>query len=319
VAWAAAAIELEAGLGRACSEVGELSGSLVHLLLVTDAELVRAAQAGETGALGTLLTRHRAAVYATAVSLLGCGDRAHDAVQDSCVIAMRRLGDLRDPAAFGPWLRAIARSVCLMSLRRPQPEPLSDEHAVADDELERHALSAWVWGAIDALPSDQRVAVMLRHFGREYSYEEIARICDVPVGTVRSRLNAARRTLADRLLSEATPDAPDRSSAWRERLDEAIGSLNDGHGAPAATLFADAARIDAGRMLCGPHELVPALLEDRAAGVIVHIDWVVAGAGEFVLDGSLDSPPGHCPPTFTWVARHDRGRVTRLRFHHPCG
>jgi RNA polymerase sigma-70 factor (ECF subfamily) len=315
VAWAASAIVLEAGLAGPCTDVGELSGRLVHLLGVTDAELVHAARSGSSEALGTLLARHRPAAYATAVSLLGCGDRAQDAVQDACLIAMRRLSELREPAAFGPWLRAIARSACLMSLRRPRPEPLGDDLPVADHELEPRE---WVWGAVNALPEEQRLTILLRYFGRECSYEEIARLCDVPVGTVRSRLSAARRALAARLLDDATPDAPDRSRAWHERLADAIGGLNDGRAAPLATLFADDAAIDAGRMTCGPRALVPALLEDREAGVIVHVDSVVAGAGVFVLDGFLDGPPGHCPPSFTWVARHDRGRITRLRFHHPC-
>jgi RNA polymerase sigma-70 factor (ECF subfamily) len=300
-------------------------GSCIFFLsmrFATDAELVHEARAGEPAALGLLLSRHRAALHAQAVSVLGCGERAQDAVQDACLIALCRLGELRDPAAFGAWLRAIGRSVCLMGLRGPRLDPLGDEHALsaADDELERHVLRTWVWGAVDALPEAQRVAVMLRYFGRTCSYEEIARITGVPVGTVRSRLNAARSNLAEALIRDATADAPvaARTETWQARLVEAIAGLNDGAGAPAARLFADDAHVHAGRMVCGPRELLPALLADRAAGVVVHVDAVVVGAGEFVLDGSLDSPPGHCPPTYTWVARHDGDRVTRLRFHHPA-
>ena len=293
---------------------------------MTDTDLVRAARAGDVSALGTLLERHRAALYAVAVRFLGRGERAQDAVQDACVIALQRLDELRDPAAFGPWLRAIGRNACLMELRRSQRELLVGEplQVEAEQELDRNALRAWVWGAVDALPEAQRVAVMLRYFGRERSYDEIAQICDVPIGTVRSRLSAARQTLAAQLLAAAAPDAPvdERTEAWRSRLAEAIGGLNVGVSAPAATLFATDARITARGQTGGPGEVLPALLEDSDAGVRIHAGPVVVGAGVFVLDGTLDSPPDdptHCPPTYTWVALHDRGRIARLRFHHPRG
>src|ERR687890_540222 len=213
---------------------------LIHArrsLAITDAELVSATRVGDTASLGLLLQRHRAALYAAAVALLGSGERAQDAVQEACLIAMRRLPELRDPAAFGPWLRAIGRNVCLMERRRGGRELLvgdpADEGgllAEGERELERHVLREWVWGAVDALPEVQRLAVMLRYFGRECSYEEIAEICAVPVGTVRSRLNAARHALAEQLLAEAAPDArvDERTEAWRSRFTDVIGALNRG-------------------------------------------------------------------------------------------
>jgi len=63
-----------------------------------DAALVRCAQAGEVTGLGVLLERHRARLHAVAVSILGHGPDAEDAVQDTFVIALRRIGELRDPA-----------------------------------------------------------------------------------------------------------------------------------------------------------------------------------------------------------------------------
>jgi hypothetical protein len=54
--------------------------------------------------------------------------------------------------------------------------------------------------------------------------------------------------------------------------------------------------------------------------VRVRTRCVVAGSRIVVLDGDIDNPPDdplHCPPAFTWVARHDGSRISRLRFHHP--
>lgn len=298
--------------------------------VVCDGALVWAARAGDTASLGCLLQRHRAALYADAVRILGSGEQAQDAVQEASLVAMRRLSELRDPAAFGPWLRAIGRNVCLMERRRGRREVLVGDWvddrgllADAEQELERHVLAGWVWGAIDGLPEGQRVAVMLRYFGRECSYEEIAEICAVPVGTVRSRLNAARHALAERLLADAAPDArvAERTEAWRSRLIEAIGALNRGDSAAARTLLATDAVITARDRTGGPGDVLPALLADSDAGVRVHVGAVVAGAGVVVLDGMLDNPPhdpSHCPPAYTWVGFHDGSRIDRLRFHHPA-
>ena len=78
----------------------------------TDAELVRAAQTGEVTALALLLEHHRAGMRAVALSILGPGPDADDAVQDAVLVALRRIGDVRDPDAVRAWLRmVVAQSV----------------------------------------------------------------------------------------------------------------------------------------------------------------------------------------------------------------
>ena len=87
-----------------------------------DAALARAAQAGDATGLGVLFERHRARLHAVAVGMLGHGPDADDAVQDAIVIAMRRIGELREPAAARGWLVAILVNVCRARLRRPVRE-----------------------------------------------------------------------------------------------------------------------------------------------------------------------------------------------------
>jgi RNA polymerase sigma-70 factor (ECF subfamily) len=155
-----------------------------------DATFARAAQAGDATGLGVLFERHRARLHAVAVNMLGHGPDADDAVQDTMLIAVRRIGELREPAAAGGWLVAILVNVCRAHLRRPARELASDSiesSGVLDDTVERGALSEWVWSALERLPEPQRVAIMLRHFSSSaHSYAAIADLCDVPVGTVRS-------------------------------------------------------------------------------------------------------------------------------------
>jgi RNA polymerase sigma-70 factor, ECF subfamily len=297
----------------------------------SDAELVRAARAGDVTSMGLLLHRHRPALYATALAILGHGQRAQDAVQDASLIALRRVHELREPAAFGGWLCAIGRNVSLMELRRSRRELLVAELPVATEGdallayekgVERHALREWLWSALDDLPEAQRLVVMLRHFGRERCYEEIAEICAVPVGTVRSRLNTARHALAERLL-EAVGSSDlinGREERWRSRLADVLDGINQGDRSPADLLLASDAVIVAGGRVGARDEVLPALLRDSDDGVRVRVGCVVAGAGVVVLDGEIENPPGdllHCPPAFTWVGLHDESTISSLRFHHP--
>ena len=84
----------------------------------TDTDLVRAAQAGDIAALGALLERYRAQMMAVAVSMLGHHPDTEDVVQDACIKALRRIGDVRDPAAVRGWLIAIVANGCRARLRR---------------------------------------------------------------------------------------------------------------------------------------------------------------------------------------------------------
>ena len=84
---------------------------------LSDAELTRAAQAGDAGSLGVLLTRHEAAMRAVALGIIGYGPDTDDVVQDAALVAVRRITDVRNPAAVGPWLRAVVRNECRMRLR----------------------------------------------------------------------------------------------------------------------------------------------------------------------------------------------------------
>src|SRR5688500_9368288 len=129
--------ELRERVGHPCHEMPVGIG---------DAELVHAARAGDASALGVLLQRHRAALYATALALLRDRGEAQDAVQDAFVIALQRIDDVRDPAAAAGWLHAVVRNACLMRLRRRVPELPGDlpedpsAPADAEQALEQLAL-----------------------------------------------------------------------------------------------------------------------------------------------------------------------------------
>ncbi|MEZ0077104.1 RNA polymerase sigma factor (sigma-70 family) [Planotetraspora sp. GP83] len=299
---------------------------------LSDGELARAAGSGDVDALGTLLLRHEAGMRAVALSLLGHGSDVEDAVQDAAVVALRRIGDLRDPEAVGAWLRMIVRNACRTRLRSAwQPRPLDDlVLAAADDEsperlLERHAMRDWIWRAIEELSPPLRMTVMLRHFSsRVTSYEQIAAVCGVPIGTVRSRLSQARAKLAEALAttaSEAHADAAALAAASRKDALETLAAAEQGEfrrllterWAPDVTFFA-------GRQPVGGRELLIRGMEsDLEAGVHQRFVDGFTSRDTTIWEMDLINPvddPEHCPPAVTWVMSLEDGRVSQLRLFH---
>nr|WP_275935758.1 sigma factor [Herbidospora sakaeratensis] len=103
-----------------------------------------------------MLSRHRAGMHAVALALLGHRADAEDAVQDAMLVAVRRIDDLRDPDAAGPWLRAIVRNACRARLRTAAAVPLPAAELPApgptpEELLERRALRDWVWHVLNDL------------------------------------------------------------------------------------------------------------------------------------------------------------------------
>ncbi|MCU7727507.1 sigma-70 family RNA polymerase sigma factor [Actinoplanes sp. KI2] len=299
-------------------------------VVVDDGELVAAARGGEPAALGLLLERHRAAMRAVAVSLLGWGPDAEDAVQDAMLVAVRRIGDLRDPAAAGPWLRAVTRNECRARLRRHREvgwgdlDALPARSASPEQTIEENALRDWVWSAIDSLSEPLQVAVLLRYFTEAHSYEQIAAACDVPVGTVRSRLHEARRRLTGRLLAER-PAAD--SAAWaarrrREAEDLLAAAPRGGFRRALAALAVPDLRLigPQGQEAYGHDLLVHIMESDLRAGVSQRLTAVTAGRRVTILECDLHSPPGdpgHCPPGVLWLMRMSGSGIEQIRLFHP--
>jgi RNA polymerase sigma-70 factor (ECF subfamily) len=293
-----------------------------------DVELVHAAQGGDVAALGALLEAHQARLYATALAIFGDRTRAQDAVQEAFLVALRRLGELREPAAVGAWLHAIVRNTCYMRLRADR-EVLGETSArieaqrwEVDEALERLTLRDWLWTALAELPDDLRATVMLRYFTRHTAYVEIAAILGIPVGTVRSRLNQAKRRLANALLASATAAHRDheallehRRSWWRAVIDqiEHEGTANLYIAEAAPDVLVEAPSL--GYRRYGVEHHASCMVETIAAGVQVHLTGLVASDGVTIVEGDYENPPDdpdHCPATHTEVHFHSNDRAARI-------
>ncbi|MFC8298091.1 RNA polymerase sigma factor [Micromonospora orduensis] len=298
-----------------------------------DTDLVLLAQAGDAGALGVLLNRHEAGMRAVALSLLGYGPDAEDAVQDAMVVAVRRIGEVRDPAAIGGWLRTIVRNNARMTLRGPRPVPVAEPEwftppsttATPEEALDRTVLRDWVWHAVGKLSESDRLVTLLRYFSDASSYEEIAAVCGVPVGTVRSRLNHARRALAGGLRTSAASAYADAAAAddarWREGHDMiATAMRGDFDRVVRETWWPDAEMIVPGGRRGGRDLAVRGMNGDLEAGVRQRLRNVVASGDVLIWETDLLSPPDdpeHCPPAALWLQQLHEGRVRRLTLFHP--
>jgi len=157
--------------------------------------------------------------YNLAYRILGDGDAAADATQDAFLSAYRAIGRFRG-GSFKAWLLRIVTNACYDQLRVKQRRPTAslDALLVADpasgpssvsfaDESEqpeeyalRQELNRVIQAGIGTLPADQRITLVLSDI-QGFSYQEIAEITGVSLGTVKSRLSRARAKLRDFLLA----------------------------------------------------------------------------------------------------------------------
>jgi len=188
-----------------------------------DDQLVRRYLAGDSAAFTVLVQRHEVRIYGVCLRVLGDPDDAADAAQEAFISALRKLAQFRGDAAFTTWLHRIAVNACYDILRKqrrqpmlrlsdddegphPEPGPPSPDHA---DEIVATADAA---AALAQVPEDFRVALVLADV-QDLPYDQIAKVLDVPVGTVKSRVHRGRLALARAMGIDARePGAVSRTS-----------------------------------------------------------------------------------------------------------
>lgn len=300
--------------------------------IASDADLARAAQGGDSGALGLLLERHRASLQAHALRLVGYA-HAQDAVQDTFLLALRKIDGLRDPDAVVGWLHTALRSLCLSRLRRDHGElpldeivpPAAPRHHLPEERIDRLAMRDWVWTAIGQLSEPLRIVAMLRYFGSYSSYEEIASICGVPVGTVRSRLSQVKAKLADAILETAQAahgEAAATAAARGQHIADAVAHFDrTGNHAAFVEPMVDEVEVlfPSGSQLVGRDYLEEGLADDAASGVRFVPTKVIAGPGLSILEARFVNPPYdpfHCPPAIAQIHYHRGDETYRMVFHY---
>jgi RNA polymerase sigma-70 factor, ECF subfamily len=178
---------------------------------MTDGELVRQARAGSAEALAELTHRWAGKILALCRVQIGRPDVAPDLAQEALLRAMRGLHSLLEPEKFGPWLRGIAKRVCLDWLKsRPRAAvPFSmlgkdaqglDHVATSEMEspMERQEEERELHDAVAALPEECR-EVLLLYYYQDVTYKDLADLLNVSSATINARLTRARALLRHRL------------------------------------------------------------------------------------------------------------------------
>jgi RNA polymerase sigma-70 factor (ECF subfamily) len=184
---------------------------------MTDEELVTAHLDGQTGAFDSLYLRYRDRLVHFIIRKTGDADRAQDLVQEAFIRVTRHLHRFDTSKKFSTWVYTIASNLSKNELRNRSRSPLvlfqkltnnwEDDHRPIqfedtrmrpDDLFRKRFLRRLVEETVEELPEHHRLVFRLRELEGK-SYEEIAEITGVNLGTVKSRLHRARNSFAQRI------------------------------------------------------------------------------------------------------------------------
>ena len=178
---------------RAGDDVSELATQ-------TDNELMAQSLRGDHAAFGALILRYRRTAIGVAYRICGDAALAQDVAQLAFIRIWDKLPSFRPDGNLRGWLCRITANLTIDALRRTKPTvdlehvPLVDQAAGPERAAVLNERAAAVRAAVLKLPIRSRAAIVLREY-EGLSYKEIADTLDIPLGTVKSRLNDARRRL----------------------------------------------------------------------------------------------------------------------------
>jgi RNA polymerase sigma factor (sigma-70 family) len=187
-----------------------------------DVELIARALNGDQKAYRLLTERHRPSVYHIIFKIVHDSETANDLVQDTFMKAFASLASYRSDYRFSTWLYKIAANCSIDYLRKKRIQALSLERHLDDDsdrreiivadysyhperDLERKEQRFSIEEAIESLPPKYREVIIYRHKD-DKSYEEIADLLNMPIGTVKARIFRARELLKKKLKSILRPE-----------------------------------------------------------------------------------------------------------------
>lgn len=186
-----------------------------------DLVLIERSQRGDRTAFDDLVRRHERRAYQYAYRLTSNPEEAADVVADAFIRVYGALANFKGNSAFSTWLYRIITN-CFLDLRKKDKSRLTtslDQAVIgqSDQEMERQIEDSSpgpdlisernqreraVEDAVQALPEYQRAMIVMYH-AEDLSYEEIAEALDLPIGTVKSRLNRARLQLRELLVKDS--------------------------------------------------------------------------------------------------------------------
>jgi len=181
----------------------------------SSSDLIKQAIEGDETAYKQLMTNYHGAIFNLLYKMVRNKEETEDLVQEAFMKAFAALPSFNEEYAFSTWLYKIAINNCIDHMRKKRLKTYSINKPVQskDGELDREfpdtsmspdrdvlneERTLLIEAAIDELPENYKVAIVLRH-SEEKSYEEIAEILNIPLGTVKARIFRAREMLKKKL------------------------------------------------------------------------------------------------------------------------
>lgn len=185
---------------------------------VKDTAIIEKVLDGDSQAFEMLILKYQSKLFATSMNVVKNRELAEDIVQEAFMKGFMKLDSLKNREQFYPWLKRIALNIALNHFEKEKRvmdvETEDDETSFFEnigsgespEELTlKEELHRYVRNYVDSLPDKLRVVIVLREV-EDMSYEEIAEMMNIPLGTVRSRLFNARQIIKDRLINQGLAD-----------------------------------------------------------------------------------------------------------------
>jgi RNA polymerase sigma-70 factor (ECF subfamily) len=175
-------------------------------MIVMDYRPIELCRAGDSSAIEHFVQSYQQDVYHLALSILDDSIEAEDATQEALLAALRALDSFHGTSSLKTWLYSITVNICRTCLQHHKRRERLTEilgsflrvlgtrmPSVEEDAIQRESDEA-LWHAIRNMDEKHRMPIVLRYY-HDLSMPEIARILQIPEGTVHSRLNTARKQL----------------------------------------------------------------------------------------------------------------------------
>lgn len=176
-------------------------------------ELVRKSRDGDIYAFEKLIQAYEKRIFNIALKMVGNREDASDIAQEVCIKIYKSIGSFKESSSFSTWVYRITSNVCIDQLRKRKNNvvplavssddgeyelPVASNERLPEEIVEGKELADLIKSCILNLAPEQRIIITLRDiYG--HSYEDIANMLNISMGTVKSRLNRARNTLKDKI------------------------------------------------------------------------------------------------------------------------
>ena len=185
-------------------------------MTLADDILIEKSKQGDLDAFNLLVRRYEVKIYNMAYRFMGNHADAGDLAQETFIRLYKSLPTFRGESGFLTWLYRVCANACRDELRRQKRQQkisweeiscglettatLYNNEPLPEEMLERQELKASIQLCLDSLSEEHRLILILREI-QELSYDEIARVLDCTMGTVKSRLSRARLALKEKIIA----------------------------------------------------------------------------------------------------------------------